>query len=461
MEPLESLDAPVLPRPPGYPVPLTEPQLRIWHELLGQGTRLSNVRMIVTSVRILGALNVPTLRQSIENVLQRHESLRTRIVSIDGTPRQQIDANCVPRLAVVDLTHLPPNNMEAEAKRLAQEFVEAQINVSVGPLFEGRLLRLSDLEHILFLGLDHIVCDGTSNAILCREIWTLYNQAARAQRFSLPLLPVQFADYAVWQQRTSDAWLRKHDAYWRGRLADAPHLKCPRDHGLKHLHRPNVSMLGMSLGKTLTRWLRAAARREQSPLSSVVLTIIVAVMSRWCNQDDFIFSFASHGRNRPELANMVGYLANHLHIRISMSKEDKLNDLLMRINTELHAAQKHADYGRVPTLYLKGSPPPVFTWIPAQWSPSESAQKLILNTVKVNGELEIQPFPIRLPLVETDCELLFATSDTADGVILTLVYRSDLFTLRTIECLCQDIRLLAEEFSKNPLSTVASLRLAS
>jgi hypothetical protein len=362
---------------------------------------------------------------------------------------------------MIDLTS--STDAEYEAKRIAQEFIAAQIDISVGPLFEGKLLKLTNREHILFLGLDHIVCDGTSNAILARELWTLYNQTVRQQPSFLPELPVQFADYAIWQERIGNTWLKRHGAYWKTRLTDAPYLRPPRDAGLNDEQRPFVVRVQIPLGQGLTSNLRAAARRERMPLPSVILTIVATAMSRWCDQDDFVLAFVSHGRDRPELAHMIGYLANYLYIRIAMNKEDSLLQLLKNIHVELQSAYEHRDYGRVPALYLKSSPGLVFNWVPTLWSPADWSQWSVQSSTPVNGELQTKPYPMQLPLMEMDPSFQFhiAPSDTKSGIVFTVAYRSDLFTPKTIQWLFDSVRLLSEDFCKRPTAPLASLSLAS
>lgn len=460
---LESPDTPVLPRPAGCPVPLTAAQLNAWNQVLKRGNRLSKLRLVATSVRLLGTLNVPALRRSIEAVIRRHESLRTRIVCVDGEPRQHIDTDCEFLLETIDLPTPLTTDAGAEAKRLAQEFIGARVDVAVGPLFAGKLLKFSDREHVFFLGLDHLVCDGTSNMILCREIWALYNQMTQQRPVSLPQLPVQFADYAVWQQLTLPSWLDRHDAYWRSRLTGAPYLQPPRDEGLNEAEQSTAPRLQIPLGKALTSGLRTAARRERVPLSSVVLTTVVAVLSRWCKQDNFVLGFVSHGRDGPGLANMIGYLATSLYIRVTVDPQESLIDLLRRIQRELQAAQEHRDHGRVPALYLKGSPGLFFNWVPTIWSPADWSPWSVRNRAPINDELETQPFPMELPLQETDpaFHLGFAPSDTTAGIVFTVSYRSDLFATSTLEWLFESIRRFSQDFAERPLAPLSSLSLAS
>lgn len=461
MDLLESPDAPILPRPPECDIPLTAVQQHLWSSALKRGSRLSDMRLVVTSVRILGPLDPDLLSRCIEAVVQRHESLRTRIISVAGAPRQQIDTHGECQLVTVDLTATASSGIELETRRCAQEFIHAQVDLSVGPLLDAKLLRLASEEHVLLLGLDHMVCDGASTTILSREIWTLYRQGANQLPFSLPPLPVQLADYAVWQQQTLHAWLRRHDAYWRGRLGDAPYIVPPCDSSLDE--QPCACpTLQIPLGKALTLQLRQAARRERTPLSTVVLTLFAAVISHWCDQDDFVMGFMSHGRHRPELANMVGYIASPLYLRVTLHREDSLLDLMRRIAAELDAAHEHRDHGRAPALYLNDAPPDiVFNWTPASWSPQDWAQSDVRSSPKVSGELQIHPFPVQPRPIEADALSYFgiAPSDTTAGIIFTLAYRADRFSRQRIDWLFQNMRSFSEQFVTSPQSCVRSLRL--
>lgn len=459
METLDATDIPLQPRPVGCPVPLMALQMQVWNRFVEQG-RLSELRMCAASVRVLGPLNTCLLRRSVEAVVQRHESLRTRIVAVGGIPRQHIDAACGCELEVIDLAKVSSTNVERESKRLAKEFIEEKIDLSVGPLFAVKLLRLSNLEHVLILALDHIVSDGVSFGILSREIWTLYNQATQGRALSLAPLPVQFGDYAVWQQRTYDTWLKKHETYWRVRLAGAPRPQLPLDDGLAQVEHPTVAVRHFPFGKTLSARLRDVARRERTLLPLVVLAVYVAVLSRWCNQRDLVLTFVSHGRyGRPELENMIGFLVNFLLFRIEVTKEDSFLDLLERVNLEFYSADQHQDFNRVPD-FVPDCPAPhelSFDWAPVNWSGRSVHQQ-----EEAGGEVKVQPFPIQTFRYRVNESYKFAAvpSDTASGIVITLVYRIDLFAPSTIERFGRNLRLFAEEFTHQPLASVESIVFA-
>jgi hypothetical protein len=449
MEHLDPTEIPLKPRPPGCTVPLTAWQQRVWNHFAKRGKPLS-VRMCAASVRLLGPLDICLLRRSIEAIVQRHEALRTTIVLVDGVPTQHVNTAYDDHVSVVDLTEAPSRNIEADSKRLAQEFIDEEIDLSAGPLFAAKLLRQSDRDHVLVLALDHIVSDAVSYLILGREIWTLYNQGAQGQPFSLPLLPVQFADYAVWQQQTNDSWLKKHEAYWRERLAGAPSIQIPLDNNAAEVEYPTGATLHFPFGNTLSAKLRDLARRERTLLPLVVLTAYAVVMSRWLRQTDLVLVFGSHGRyRRPELENMIGFLAYGLHFRLEVTRHSSFLDLLRRATLEFYAASNHEDFGRVPDLIPECTTELIFNWLPANW-----VRRSVHQEGRAHEQVRTQPFQI--DTVGSAHKFMLFVSDSPAGIIATVQYRSDLFGSSTIERLGNNLRLLSAEFAQHPLASLES-----
>lgn len=458
METLDVADIPLQPRQAGCLVPLIALQTRGWNRFVEQGRR-GESRMCAASVRVSGLLNTSLLRRSIEAVVQRHESLRTRIVAVDGIPRQHIDTGGGCELEVIDLAKVSPTNVEREARRLAQEFIDENIDLSGGPLFAVKLLKLSKLDHVLILALDHIVSDGVSYGILTRDIWASCKQATQGRPFSLAPLPIQFGDYAVWQQRTYDTWLKKHETYWRARLAGAPRPQLPLDDGLAEVDHPTVAVRHFAFGKMLSTGLRDMARSEQTLLPLVVLAVYVAVLSRWCNQRDLVLTFVSHGRHgRPELENMIGFLVNLLLFRIEVTKDDSFLDLLKRVSQEFHSACQHQDFNRVPD-FVPECPVPFelsFDWAPANWTGRSIQQEEAVS------QFTVQPFPIQTfrYRVNESYKLAAVPSETASGIVITVMYRVDLFAPSTIERFGRNLRVFAEQFTQRPLASVESVVFA-
>lgn len=452
-------DLPLQQRELDCPVPLTTTQRRVWSALQERGG-LSEMRSCGTSVRTCGVLDVGLLRECIEAVVRRHESLRTRITSVGGTPIQQIDRDQNFQLELVDLTEWSRVRAEREVERTAEEFLSEKIDLSVGPLFAAKLLKLSAIEHILMLGSDHIISDAASAGIVRDEIWTLYEQGSQGLPVSLPGLPVQFADYAVWQQRTFEAWRREHGGYWIARLSGAPDIELPVDDSVSKTNDPTYVFVNFPIGKELSERLCAMAWRERCPLSLLVLTVLAATISRWCKQRDFLAPFYLHGRHsHAQLANTTGFLAYPLYLRIEIPKDGTFLDLLRHVNLEFFTAFHHQDFGHVPDLV-----PACTACLSVNWTLTRWSRQSIRTIGQASSTLLVEPFPIgrmrfrlRTPMSRRLDVSVFPTSSTgATGIVLTLGYATDQFSPSTIEHVVSNLRLFAEALTQRPLTLVES-----
>jgi non-ribosomal peptide synthetase component F len=263
----------------------------------------------------------------------------------------------------------------------------------------------------------------------------------------LPQLPVQFADYAVWQQRTYHTWLEKHGTYWIKRLSGATHAEIPPDYSPSDLESPACKMVRLSFGRALTVRLHDLARRERLLLSIVILTAYIVVMSRWCNQRDVVIRFVSNGRYRPELANMVGLLINLLHLRVEMFDGENKLGLLRRVNSEFLSAYDHEDFNYVPDLVPECSPERsqelVFNWLPDYWV----AQTTPDPDSACDHDVQIRPL-LLTPVSAQKFSPIF--SETASGVEVFVCYRADLFAPSTVESFGDQMRLAAQELVECP-----------
>jgi hypothetical protein len=443
-------DLPIEPRGPACPIPLTALQLN-WRKWFVEGLGELSKR-ICTAMRVVGPLNVDFLRASVESAVKRHESLRTRVVVVGGIPRQHVDAFSGFMQSVTDLSEVVPQDTEKEVRRLSEEFANEQIDLSVGPLFAVKLFRLSDLEHVLILGLDHMISDGISTSVLLEEMWTAYDQIAHGVPILLSKLQLQFADYAVWQQRIRGAWLKEHQAYWKERLIGAPAIRIPEDK-LTEAPDPTIAILEISLGHTVSTGLRELARRERTLLPLVVLTIYLIVMSEWCKQRDLVLLFLSNGRYRPELQNMVGFIANLLYLRSELTDEDSFVTLLRRVTREFQVAYEHQDFGWVPDLFPECTTELVFNWLPAD------PVKSFRSCQQKHGHiLEIRPFPLRVVWPKVRFGTWF--SDAPTGVEVLIAYQTDLFARTTIERFGKNLVAVAEQLLRRPFDRIVSMSTA-
>lgn len=428
---------PIVPRDAGCVIPLTAPQRRIFAASFGN-QRLS-IRDCGIASRISGPLDVAQLQASIDEAMHRHESLRTRFVAVEGGFRQQVDAECSFRMELVDLTGLSTSRVEQEVSRLADELIESLVDLSVGPMLIGRLCKISSQEHVLILALDHMVMDRISMQILNRDVWTLYHEGRTGDTTSLPALPVQFADYAVWQEKTHAAWAARHAQYWISHLTGAPPFLLPTDCDSPIEQTPAAAAAReFPLGQKLSAAIRELARQERVHPAVVLLAVYGTVMSRWRNQSDMVVIFVSHGRFSAELENMIGYIAHHPRLRLELRPADCPIDLIRRVGVEYASALHRRDFDRVRDLV-----PGLVTDLYFNWRSSESWRVAPHARMAAEDEIRIQSYPFRKPDVfKLGCYFL----DTDAGIACRVEYLGHVMHDATIRRFGGNILSTAERF---------------
>ena len=433
-------------RSPDCIVPLTATQRRHWYGT-GAGARPST-RIVALATRLLGELDIGLLRECLDALTTRHESLRTRIVG-GATPTQQIDPPTRCAFDIVDLRALPAGSSQAEARRFAQQCTEEPVQLTVGPLFKATLLRLSAQEQVLVLAADHIIADALSCAILSQELWQMYERGARGLPTELSAPQVQFGDYAVWQSRTYAAWSARHATYWKERLRDAIFAQLPAAIRAPGNTARTSATAYIPFGKQVSAQLRELAGRECVPLPYVILMIYASMLSLWCSQRDLTLLLVTHGRRgHPALKTMVGFLACCLHVRLKVRECDSLLDLLRQVAHECDAAFAHYHFDRVWDFIPECTTDVYVNWLPA---PSR------LGHVGGSESIQRQTFPLGL---SWNGALHVFFSDTPAGITARVAYDPLVLTPLTLRWLESTLRSLARALLSGPLATLASVRAA-
>jgi hypothetical protein len=253
------------------------------------------------ALRLRGALNLAALRASLDRVVARHEVLRTCFVLADGEAVQVVaPADSGFSLALRDLRHLPPDERDAAARDLGDAEAQAPFDLSSGPLIRGQLLQLDEQEHILLVTQHHIISDGWSIGLLVRELGTLYEAFSAGRPDPLPALPIQYADYAVWQRQ----WLRGEVlqaqlGYWKTALQGAPALlELPTDRPRPAVQGFTGGTVPVALGSELSAGLRQFSRRHGCTLFMTLLAGWSALLSRLSGQDDVVIGVPIANRQR-------------------------------------------------------------------------------------------------------------------------------------------------------------------
>ncbi|HYG64196.1 MAG TPA: amino acid adenylation domain-containing protein, partial [Thermoanaerobaculia bacterium] len=318
-------------------LPLSYAQERLWFlEQLEPGSAAYNVP---TAVDLEGRLDVVALRQSLEVVVARHESLRTVFTAMAGGPAQRVLKPMPVPLPEVDLTGLP--HPEREARRLGAEEAARPFDLTRGPLLlRARLLRLDGQRRRLLLTLHHIVSDGWSMGVLVREIGALYGQGEQA---GLPELPVQYADYAAWQRSWLEGeTLEREAGFWRQRLAGAPPvLELPTDRPRPAVCSGRGGLRHLELAPELVDGVTRLARRQGATPFMVLLAGFYALLHRVSGVEDLVVGSPVAGRDRSETEGLIGFFVNTLVLRAAVSGEVSAGELVRQARETVLEAQAH------------------------------------------------------------------------------------------------------------------------
>jgi amino acid adenylation domain-containing protein len=327
----------------GEPVPLSFAQQRLWFlDRLVPGNPFYNVYF---ALEIQGPLAVPALEESFREVVRRHESLRTTFRSVDNRAVQMISPVPSCPLPVVDLRGLDDRARRREAARLAGEQARRPFDLVRGPLIRTLLLRLDREEHALLLTLHHIVSDGWSLGVLYRELAALYEAFTSGRQSPLAELPVQYADFALWQSEwLRDEALERQLAYWRRQLAGAPAaLELPFDHPRPAVESFRGDAVALVLPADLTAALKALSRRSESTLFMTLLAAFATLLHRHSGQDDVLLGSPIANRTQRELEGLIGFFVNTLVLRSDLSGDPGFLTLLARVRRMALAAYAHQD----------------------------------------------------------------------------------------------------------------------
>ncbi|MGS2807680.1 condensation domain-containing protein [Nocardia sp. MW-W600-9] len=322
------------------PLVLSFAQQRLW--FLDRFAPESSAYVLPYAVRIHGNLDPRALRTALTDVITRHEVLRTTYTDTDGIATQHIHHHYPDTwFDHIDLSHTTETDPWPTATRLAQQQARTGIDLSTPPLLRALLIRLTDYDHLLVLTVHHIASDGWSLSILINELTTLYRAATHNTPNPLTPLPIQYADYAVWQHRHLTGPTATTDLdFWRTELADAPELlELPTD-------RPRATRTATTTGATIEFTLdhhlhdtiTTLSRTTAATPFMTLLTGFAVLLSRYSGQTDICIGTPVANRSRPELENLIGFFVNTLVLRIDLTDQPSFRQLLHRVrDTTLRA----------------------------------------------------------------------------------------------------------------------------
>ncbi len=439
------------------PLPLSFAQQGLWFiDQLTPGSALYNVPLLFT---LHGQLDPALLQQSIETLVQRHESLRTRVATRDGDPVAQIDPIAPVPLAQVDLRPLPADERPQVAQHLLDTHARQPFDLTQGPLLRALLIRTEETAYQLLITVHHIAFDGWSLGILVRELGASYAAHQAGQPLPLPTLRLQYADIAAWERATlPGARQEQLLAYWREQLRGSlPTLELPSDHP-----RPSVVRF---VGDTITRPLNPAliarleqlGQRDQASLFTVLLAAYSTLLFRLSGQTDLIVGVPLANRTQAAMEELIGYFVNTLPLRVDLSDVPSFRSLLTRVRQVALGAAAHQEL-------------PLDLLIQALGGGRESNRNPLFQTLFVmqpgavpaieRPELKIE-FATELSTGTAKADLTMNIVFLPDGPAVSLEYNTDLFTQQTIDRMLDYYQRLLEGIVANPDTAIAALPLLS
>jgi amino acid adenylation domain-containing protein len=324
-------------------LPLSFAQQRLWFlDRLEPNLATYNIS---TAYKLTGALNQSALECSLQEIAQRHESLRTNFGEQNGEPFQIISSETHFTLLLIPLDALPEESREEEVRRLAQAEAQQPFNLETEPLWRAKLLRLSDSEHVLLLTLHHIISDGWSMGLFWRELSALYAAFSRGQPSPLPPLPIQYADFAIWQRNyLQGEVLASQLNYWKQQLGgELPILNLPTDFPRPPVQTHRGFQQSLRISQTLTTNLKRLSQQQGITLYMTLLAAFKILLYRYSRQEDIIVGSPIAGRNRPEIESQIGFFVNTLALRTNLAGNPSFIELLDRVRETTLSAYDHQD----------------------------------------------------------------------------------------------------------------------
>ena len=450
--PSRSVDAAISRRQSHAPVVLTHAQRRIW--FLARLDPDSSTYNESRAYRLTGRIDAEALRASLQLLLQRHEVLRTAFTMIDDEPRQTTQ-ECTLDFDYLDLSSAPATGREETLTNVLTASAQEPFELEGGRLARFRLIRLGDNEHMLLRVWHHIVSDRWSAGIFERELSAAYNASVAGHPVELPVLKLQYADYALWQhQWLSGEVLDKQLNYWKDQLTNLPTLELPIDHTRPAVQSYRGERFEQALPQALAQALKALARAEGATLFMTLLAAFQVFLHRYSGAEDIAVGTPIAARGRADLEGLIGLFANTLVLRVSLAGEPSFRQVLARVRESALSAYTHQD---VPLEKLVAelapqrdlSRNPLFQVCFALHNTPDASMAL----------LGLQASPVQLPTQKAKFDLTLTVREGVRGLQTSWEYCTDLFERATIERMAGHFEVLLESIVAQPDQRIGRLGL--
>jgi hypothetical protein len=407
--------------------------------------------------RFVGALKAASLDQLFREVVRRHEALRTSFPTVNGRPHQAIGKSEEFRLRHVDLRGLPEGARSELCRRLAEEEAGKPFDFARGPLVRANLLRLDDQDHAILLTMHHVVSDGWSLGVLSGELSALYEVLGLGLPSRLPELPIQYADYAVWQRQWLDgSALDAQLSYWTSQLAGAPpSLELPTDRPRPAVQTFRGATESILLSDELTAGLKALSQRDDATLFMTLLAAFQTLLHRYTGERDILVGTPIAGRNHAEVESLIGFFVNTLVMRADLGGDPGFRSLLRQVRETALGAYAHQDL-------------PFETLVDRLKVERDLSRTPLFQVMLVLGtgapELQLKGLTYHQLTSENQTaklDLLLNVSERDGGLSASVEYNTDLFDGRTIARMLGHFRTLLEGITADPERRASELPLMS
>ncbi|VVJ19160.1 Polyketide synthase modules and related proteins [Amycolatopsis camponoti] len=422
-------------------LPLSFAQQRLW--FLDEFEPGSTEYLSPTALRLRGELDVTALRRALNAVVARHESLRTTFATVDGRGVQLVREPYDVELPVEDFTE------EALARELREPF-----DLRTGPLLRARLFRQAPDEHVLLLVLHHIVTDGWSSGVLTSELDACYTAFTQDAVPDLPALPVQYADFAVWQRESLDGpVLAEQLGHWRERLDGVAPLELPTDRPRPPVRTTEGDWVEFTVPAEVTARLKELAGEGDGTLFMTLVAACQVLLARWAGQEDVAVGTVTAGRERPELERLIGFFVNTLVLRSTVDGRRSFREFLAEVRTTVLDAFAHQD---VPFERVVDAVQPVRD---SSRTPLFQVMVALQNTGDEPGGGTLSAEEVALPMTSATFDLLVQFEEHDGALRGAINYSTGLFDTATIERVAERLRVLLAEAATDPDRPVGDLSL--
>jgi amino acid adenylation domain-containing protein len=429
------------------PLPLSFAQQRLW--FMSQMEGMNRSYNIPSGFELRGTLNRLALRAALDRVVARHEALRTTFRSVGGNAAQIIaDPHAKFALTEHDLSGAP--HPHEEIQRLSAEEAGAVFDLQNGPLIRGRLLRLSDDEHVLLITIHHIIFDGRSMAVLLGELSALYDAFNNGSPDPLPPLTTQYADFAAWQRKwlTKDIRDRQLD-YWRGKLADAVPVDLPTDFPRPPERTHRGGLCTFQVGEKTSKKLHSLMRADGATLHMFMLAVFQVLLSRISAQRDITIAIAASGRIHEGFEKLIGLFVNSLLIRVDVNPGSTFREHLAQVKRTAVEAYENRDVPFEQTIAMMRSDLGV--------SGSVALIEMNVDVTKQQGLRPSTLTSLTSSQVSAKGDLMLEGHGGEQGLNLSLIYPVDLFKEATVSAFGRQLTRILEQIADEPGVSISTL----